>query len=163
MRSPYQILAFPFIKEGEDYSYAIFKRKDMGIWQGIAGGGEEGESPIDTVKREAYEETSITLDAEYIRLASVATIPAKNIYGEKWEKEFIMIPEISFGIEVFSKELVIGEEHSEYIWTDLQGSLEKLNYDSNKSAIWELDYRLKNMKSEKEIKDNISFIRDIIK
>ncbi len=163
MRSPYQILAFPFIKEGKNYSYAIFKRKDMGIWQGIAGGGEEGEKPIDTVKREAFEEISISPEAEYIRLASVTTIPAKNIHGIKWGKEIIMIPEISFGIRVFSKELVIGKEHSEYMWTDLQGALDKLKYDSNKSAIWELEYRLKNMKSKKEIKNNISFIRDIVK
>ncbi len=163
MRSPYQILAFPFIKEDEDYIYAIFKRKDMGIWQGIAGGGEEGERPIDTVKREVHEELSIISDMEYIRLASTTTIPAENIHGIKWGKELIMIPEISFGVRVSTKELVIKEEHTEYMWTNLQGALEKLNYDSNKSAIWELDYRLKNMKSEKEIRNNVSFIRDIMK
>ncbi len=163
MRSPYQILAFPFIKEGENYYYAIFKRKNTGIWQGVAGGGEEGERPIDTVKREVYEEISVSSGVEYIRLASTTTIPAENIRGMEWGKEIVMIPEISFGIKVFSKDLVIGEEHSEYIWTNLQDAMEKLRYDSNKSAIWELDYRLKNIESEKGVKNNISLVLDTIK
>jgi ADP-ribose pyrophosphatase YjhB (NUDIX family) len=36
--------------------YAVFKRTDGGCWQGIAGGGEKGETPLQAAQREALEE-----------------------------------------------------------------------------------------------------------
>lgn len=42
MRAPYQVLVLPFKKENGNIKYSILKRKDMKVWQGIAGGGEEG-------------------------------------------------------------------------------------------------------------------------
>ncbi|MDP2946879.1 MAG: NUDIX domain-containing protein, partial [Nanoarchaeota archaeon] len=57
MRAPFQILIFPFIKDKVGYLYAIFKRSDLGFWQGISGGGEDAETPIEAVKRELFEET----------------------------------------------------------------------------------------------------------
>ncbi len=47
MRAPYQVLIFPSIKEDSKYYYAIFKRRDLGIWQGIAGGGEGAGLPAE--------------------------------------------------------------------------------------------------------------------
>lgn len=143
MRAPYQVLIFPFIKEGEKYYYAIFKRKDLGMWQGIAGGGEGNEEPIETMRRELYEETSINKEARYIRLASMTTIPAVNICGLKWG-DVVMIPEFAFGVEAQSRKLEISNEHTEYLWLSYEDAIDKLKYDSNKSALWELDYRLKN-------------------
>lgn len=142
-RSPYQVLVFPFIKEKGEYYYAVFKRKDMDIWQGLTGGGEGEESPLETMRREAYEEAAIK-KSPYIRLASIATIPAANIRGFIWGKEIIMIPEFAFGVELFSKELKISSEHSHYLWLSCAEAIKKLKYESNKLALWELDYRLKN-------------------
>lgn len=144
MRAPYQILAFPFIKEDEEYQYAIFKRKDLNIWQGIAGGGEDNEDLVATMKREAFEKALIDKEAPFVRLASFCTIPTVNICGLKWGKKIIMIPEFAFGIKVLSRRLTAGAEHSEYLWLDCEDAIKKLEYDSNKSALWELDYRLKN-------------------
>ncbi len=56
MRAPYQVLIFPYIKTDDSIQYAIFNRSDYGYWQGIAGGGEDGEIPIESAKREAFEE-----------------------------------------------------------------------------------------------------------
>lgn len=56
MRAPYQVLIFPYIKTDESIQYGIFNRSDYGYWQGIAGGGEDGETPIESAKREAFEE-----------------------------------------------------------------------------------------------------------
>ncbi|OOR05704.1 NUDIX pyrophosphatase, partial [Bacillus mycoides] len=47
MRAPYQVLIFPYIKTDDSIQYAIFNRSDYGYWQGIAGGGEDGETPIE--------------------------------------------------------------------------------------------------------------------
>lgn len=52
MRAPYQVLIFPYIKTTDSIQYAIFNRSDYSYWQGIAGGGEVGEIPIESAKRE---------------------------------------------------------------------------------------------------------------
>ncbi len=144
IRAPHQVLILPFVKEGKKYYYAIFKRKDMNIWQFIAGGGEGNEKPIKTMRREAYEEASINKKSHYIKLASITTIPAVNIHGLIWGKKIIMIPEFAFGVELPSRKLKLSDEHTEHLWLSCEDAIKKLRYDSNKSAVWELDYRLKN-------------------
>ena len=144
MKIPYQILVLPFVREREKYYYAIFKRKDLNIWQFIAGGGEGNEKPIETAKREAYEEAGIDRRSRYIRLASICAIPAVNICGLKWGKKIIMIPEFAFGVELPSRKLKISNEHTQHLWLSCEDAINKLEWDSNKVALWELDHRLKN-------------------
>lgn len=156
MRAPYQVLIFPFIKGKDKYYYAIFERKDLSIWQGLAGGGEGDEVPFEAARREAYEEAGIDQNAHYIRLSSITTIPAVNICGLLWGN-VVMIPEFSFGVEVRSRELKIRDEHIQYLWLSCNDAIDKLRYDSNKSALWELDYRLKNGLAG--IKENIQAIK----
>jgi dATP pyrophosphohydrolase len=144
MRAPLQVIVFPFIKEEAGYLYAIFKRKDMAVWQAIAGGAEDEEGPLEAAKREANEEAAIDLNSSYFRLSALATIPAVNIGGLKWGSEIIMIPEIAFGVEMLTKDFQISHEHTEFGWFSCEEAMGKLRYDSNKSALWELDYRLKN-------------------
>jgi len=158
MRLPYQVLIIPFIKQGSEYYYAVFKRKDWGIWQFIAGGGEGSETPLQTMKREVKEETSIDGKFSHVRLATVNTIPAANIRGLMWGKDIAVIPEFAFGIELVSREIKISKEHTEYLWLKYQDAVKKLKYDSNKTALWELDYRLKN-NNFKGIKNNIRAIK----
>lgn len=57
--------------------YAIFKRSDYGYWQGLAGGGEEGETPT---KREAFEEACFTRDY-HIALDSSSSLAVENVVG----------------------------------------------------------------------------------
>lgn len=159
MRAPYQVLVFPFIKEEGKYYYAIFKRRDLDIWQGLAGGNEANETPLEAAKREAYEEAAIDKNSRYIRLASITTIPAVNICGLRWD-DIIMIPEFSFGVEVRTKKLKIGSEHTQYLWLSCNDAINKLRYDSNKSALWELNYRLKN--GFDGIKRNIQVIKKFL-
>jgi len=158
MRTPFQVLIFPYIKERGEYYYAIFRRKDMNIWQGIAGGGEEKERPIGAAKREANEEALIDKKSKYIRLTALTTIPATNIHGLIWGKGIIMVPEFSFGVEVPSRKLKLSDEHTQCIWLNCKNALKRLKYDSNKSALWELDFRLKN-KSFKDATENTQKLR----
>jgi dATP pyrophosphohydrolase len=143
MRFPYQVLIFPFVKKKNKYFYAIFKRADLGVWQGIAGGGEEGEKPLETAKREAYEEAGIDKKSRYVRLSAISTTPTVKICGFKWGKDIIMVPEFTFGVELFSQTLKIAREHTEVIWCGIEEALKKLEWDSNKAALWELNYRLR--------------------
>ena len=57
MRAPYQVLVFPYYKGDKGIEYAIFNRSDADYdyWQGIAGGGEDGETIIESVQRESWE------------------------------------------------------------------------------------------------------------
>lgn len=142
MRAPFQVLLFPYIKEGDEYLYAIFKRADFGFWQGLSGGGEDAETPDGAVRREAYEEAGIDRGSSYIRLSSMTTIPAEYVGGKKWGEDIVMIPECAFGLEMTSKVLNISNEHSEYSWVSFKDAIKMLKYDSNKSAVWELHHRL---------------------
>lgn len=142
MRAPFQVLVFPFINEKGGYLYAIFKRKDFEFWQGISGGGEDNETPPETAKRESFEEAQIGKESKYIQLDSMATIPVANIHNHKWDEGILVLPEYSFGVEVFSKDLKIEKEHSDYQWLTYEEAKELLKYDSSKSALWELNHRL---------------------
>ena len=139
MRAPFQVLIFPFIKDQNEYHYCLFRRADLNIWQAIAGGGQNSETPLEAAKRESFEEALINPNSNFIRLSSLTTIPAVSIKGLLWN-DIVMIPEIAFAVELESKNIKIGQEHAEYQWNTYEKAKTKLKYDSNKSALWEIDY-----------------------
>lgn len=147
MRSPYQVLVFPYyIQKDGGILYAIFKRHDLNVWQAIAGGGEEGETPLGTAKREAFEEAGISTKSKITQLSSVASIPVIAISGFIWGDNTIVIPEYSFGVELRSKKTQLNDEHPSVEWLTYEEAVERLKWDSNRTALWELDYRIKNKK-----------------
>jgi dihydroneopterin triphosphate diphosphatase len=149
-RSPYQILVIPFYKQKDgNVLYALFKREDMKVWQGIAGGGEKGESPIETARREASEEANISPKSKMIQLSSVASIPVVAISGFLWGEDVLVIPEHSFGVKINQQKIKLSKEHLKYQWFTYDDAMEKLNWDSNKTALWELNYRIETNKLEK--------------
>ncbi|MDP8228559.1 MAG: NUDIX pyrophosphatase [Candidatus Electryoneaceae bacterium] len=144
-RSPFQVLVLPFYLNSDAVRlYAVFKRIDFktDCWQFIAGGGESNETPLETAKREAFEEGGIDPDSEYIPLGSMATIPVVNICGFQWGDDVLVIPEYCFGVNVLNPKLTISSEHSEYRWLPYEKAVGLLRWDSNKNGLWELDYRL---------------------
>jgi dATP pyrophosphohydrolase len=145
-RAPFQVLVFPYrISESGKREYALFKRSDSNIWQGIAGGGEANETPAYAAIRESREEAGISRDLDYLRLDSIAHIPVTDVAGEfYWGKECYVIPEYSFGVRISKTKFVISSEHTEYKWVSILEALEMLKWESNKTAIWELDKRLGN-------------------
>lgn len=144
MRQAYQTLIIPYVFKKGKPMFFIFKRKDFKIWQFVSGGGEDNETPEDTASRELCEEVGVCVPKKrFVRLSSITTIPAEFVGGVRWGKNVIMIPEIAFAIEVESK-LQLGEEHSQHKLVTYYEAVSMLKYDSNKSALWELNYRLKN-------------------
>lgn len=148
MRSAYQILAFPFYRKEGEPLFALFRRSDDKAWQGIAGGGEDGESPFETAKRESEEEADISSGSKIIQLSSIASIPVEYVAGFLWGDDVLVIPEYTFGIELDSKDMKISHEHSQYRWFTFEEALKQLKWDSNKTALWELNHRIKNNKLE---------------
>ena len=118
----------------------------MDAWQFIAGGGEdEDETVIISAKREAYEEANIDKDCKYVSLDTQSSIPtycfkeARQIWGE----DCLVIPEYSFAVMIDSTILNLSHEHTEYEWVDYETAIKRLRYDSNKTALWELDNKIK--------------------
>lgn len=145
-RAKMQVLVIPFLPQGEFILYCIFRRADMGIWQFIAGGGEAGEAPLEAAKRETREETGIERDAAFYPLDSICSIPTQ-CFSEKSRKEWgeacLVIPEYAFAVKVNSTRVVLSAEHGEYRWVDYLTALRLLKFDSNKTALWELDQKIK--------------------
>ncbi len=148
-RAPFQILVIPYRRTPEGLRYAVLRRRDIGIRQFIAGGGEDQESPEEAARREAFEEAGIPPDAPLLRLDSVASIPVMHFRERHlWGPDRYVIPEYAFGIECSDENLSISDEHTEYQWLDYRGADERLRFDSNRTALWELDRRLLNNREE---------------
>src|SRR5947199_5868620 len=101
-RAAFQVLVIPFrVDTNGAPRYLLFKRSDLDVWQWIAGGGEDDEEPEHAARREAFEEAGIPKDACLMRLASLASIPARH-FAERhlWGDDIFVIPEFSFGVEV---------------------------------------------------------------
>ena len=104
-------------KTDDSIQYAIFNRSDYGYWQGIAGGGEDGEIPIESAKREAFEEAGITRECPYIQLDSVSSLPVEDVVGGfLLGDEVYVIKEFSFGVKVPNKHISLSKEHLHYKW-----------------------------------------------
>lgn len=147
MREPYQILSIPYRVVDGTPLFCVFRRADSSYWQFIAGGGENGETPIEAAKRETIEEISI--DPKNIKqLTCVAYIPAEVIAENRrkhWDKNTFVIPEYTFVFECDS-DLTLSKEHSEYKWLTYDEARKLLKWDSNKVAMYEVKCRLENKK-----------------
>ena len=145
MRKPKQVLVFLYRKNENNLNeYCIFYRKKLNFWQGLSGGVEDNETLIETVKRETLEETGIKIDNMY-QLSSISSIPVVDITKESsWDNDVYVVPEYSFGVPLENHDIHLSSEHKEYKWCLFDEAYEKLKFDSNKTALWELNQRLLN-------------------
>ena len=144
MRIPKQVLIIPYRIIDNKIEYCIFKRKDMDAWQWIAGGAEDfDEDIIASAKREFFEETSIK-DAQIQQLEMTCKIPVVNVVKDFiWGEDVFYSEEYSFAVNITDEKIQLSNEHTEYKWVDYKEAKSLLRYDSNKSALWELDVKLK--------------------
>ena len=144
-RAPFQVLVFPYrLRPGTGYEYAVFKRADLGFWQGIAGGGEDAETPLEAAKREALEEGGIPRESRYLALDSTATIPVVDIVGGLlWGDDVLVVPEHCFGVEADGLEITLSREHLEARWVGYEAASALLKYENNRMALWELEMKLR--------------------
>ena len=144
-RAPFQVLVFPYRYAADKApEYAIFERSDTGFWQAIAGGGKVGETVLEAAKRETFEEAGIPLESEYLSLDSMATIPVIWICGYLyWGEDVLVVPEHCFGVLVQDHEIALSKEHINFRWVSYDEARDLLKWDSNRNALWELDWRLR--------------------
>lgn len=144
MRAPFQVLAIPYRVSNNSILYCIFHRADCNQWQFIAGGGEDEETPLDAAKRETREESGVSSN-KWINLRSLSYIPATVIsekHRKHWDKGIYVIPEHTFGFECKCN-IKLSNEHTEYVWLPYDEAIRKLTWDSNRTALYELNCLLK--------------------
>ena len=142
-RQPFQVLVFPYRFDGEgNLQFALFKRVNGDYWQAISGGGEREEQPLDAARRESSEEAGISSDNPFLSLLSQSCLPAVNVVGLIWGEDVFLIPEFCFAVKLSHCDLKISDEHSEYRWMGYEEAMSSLKWESNKTALWELNYRL---------------------
>jgi len=142
-RAPFQILVFPYRRRGDEFDFALFRRTDDGFWQGIAGGGEDGETPLEAAIRETQEESGISGLATFVRLDTVSSVPVICFRDSPaWGEKVYVIPEYGFGADADGQEIRLSPEHSTFGWFGFEEATQKLQYDGNRTALWELHRRL---------------------
>ncbi len=129
-----------WLSEAREPKYAAFKRNGAGesYWQWIAGGGESGETPLEAARRESCEEARIPKSARFTALKSITSIPVFNFERTGWPDDLDVILEYAFAVEVCDPVLTLSDEHVEYRWFNYAKAIEVLRWDSNKTALWEL-------------------------
>jgi len=143
-RSPFQVIVLPFRKtiHGK-IDFAVFNRSDNRFWQFISGGGEEDETWEQAAKREAWEEGGIPTILTFLPLQTEATVPVYHFAEHiNWPKNLYVIREHSFAVDCNGINLKISDEHSDFKWLEYEEALSRLHWDSNKTALWELNLRL---------------------
>ena len=145
-RAKYQVLVLPYRNQDNKTLYCIFKRSDMDAWQFIAGGGEtEDASPLISAKREANEEAGISCDKLFHALETTSSIStegfkkARLVCGEAC----LVIPEYCFAVELPDGAITLSREHTSFEWVDYATAVQRLKYDSNKVALWELENKIR--------------------
>lgn len=144
-RAKYQVLVIPYCIDNGKVQFCLFRRCDIDVWQFIAGGGEDEDiSIIESAKREAFEEAGISKTCDYFKLDTCCSIPSNCFKNAEaiWGKECFVIPEYTFAVSVASTSLQLSQEHTEYNWLPYLEAQKVLQYDSNKTALWELNRRI---------------------
>jgi len=144
-RAPFQVLVYPYhkVRNGQ-IEYALMKRSDAGYWQGIAGGGEDAEKPLDAAKRETFEESGIPSTSDFMQLDTIEPVPVTEFRDSHlWGDYVYVIPQYCFGVTSQNIQITISREHTEYRWFTYEQAHKLLKYDGNKTALWELNQRLK--------------------
>lgn len=147
MRAPFQVIVFPyrFIPANQP-EYLILFRKTVrfgDFWQAISGGGEDDETPLQAAIRETEEETGLTPNAPFFRLEMMSMLPANVATNQMlWGPDVLVVPEYAFAVQVGQDPIQISAEHDEYRWCTYEQAQELLLWDSNRNALWELNYRI---------------------
>jgi dihydroneopterin triphosphate diphosphatase len=133
----------PWRRGARGFEVAVFHRTDYDVWQFVSGGGEDGETPEVAARREGHEEARIPLAAPYLRLDTVASVPACWFRAwPRWPAHILVVPEYAFAVDTGDHEPRLSDEHHTLRWCSRDEAMDLLRFDSNRTALWELHERL---------------------
>lgn len=142
MRAPFQILAIPYRIDGAGMTFAALRRADDGHWQGVAGGGEVGETPFQAAIRECTEEVGVGSPGRVLSLQTRGSVAVEHFAARAdWPARIFVIPEYCFALNCTGEDVVLSREHTEFRWGTYESIKAILYWDSNKTALWEINQR----------------------
>jgi dihydroneopterin triphosphate diphosphatase len=145
-RAPFQVLVYPYRRRPDaELEIALFRRVEGGYWQGIAGGGDEGETPEDAARREAREEAGIEPAGPWIALKPVLSVPVNVIRPDlrrHWPGWLTTIPCHPFAVESPQGSIRLSAEHAEFRWVGRDQARELVHWDTDRMALAALDVAL---------------------
>lgn len=145
-RAPFQTLIIPYRPASNGgWAYLLMRRADAGYWQPVAGGGEGSESREQAARREAREEAGVPQETTLLQLVTMEHIRVTEFKDSPaWGEDVYVIPQYCFGAAVQPDwEPTLSHEHSEYGWFSFEEAHSLLRFDGNRTALWELDRRLR--------------------
>jgi dATP pyrophosphohydrolase len=138
-RAPFQVLVFPYrISLDGTAEVAVFQRANGGYWQGIAGGGDEGETPEQAARREAFEEAGIETAEGWLALKPVLSVPVNVIRPAErrhWPRWLSVIPCYPFGVGAGAGPIRLSPEHTEHRWTSVDDARALVRWDNDRIAL----------------------------
>jgi dATP pyrophosphohydrolase len=146
-RLPHQVLVYlhtPPGPGGEILYLLLLRHPDrFGIWQGVTGGQEEGETVADAAAREVREETGFPAQAaEVLPFASPHTFPLEGPF-RRFYPGHDRVTEHRFHLPVPMRDPVLDPaEHVAFRWCGLAEALDRLHWASNRQALEELHQSL---------------------
>jgi dihydroneopterin triphosphate diphosphatase len=146
LRAPIQVLVLPYKISNDTVEYCVFRRSDARYWQFIAGGGEDKETPLEAAQREAHEEAALEKTLCWHPLTSAFYVPANCISTQQrqhWPHDIFVLPEYCFAVNAENATIKISAEHTEFIWASFEKANELLHWETNKTALFELDHRIR--------------------
>ena len=100
-----------------------------GHWDFVKGKMEKNEKPLQTVIREAREETGIS-DLNFLDGFE------ENIeYEFQFEGELIHKKVIFYLAKTSTEKIILSHEHLDFVWLDYRNALEKITYQNAKSIL----------------------------
>ena len=100
-----------------------------GHWDFVKGKMEKGENPLDTLVREAKEETGIS-DLNFVEGFE------ENIeYDFQFEGELIHKKVVFYLAKTNTEKITISHEHLDFVWLDYKSAFEKTTYQNAKSVL----------------------------
>lgn len=144
MRQPQNIHVYLYRKVRDEVEYAIFQRADdPKCWQGVSGGVEEGETVEQGALRELFEEAGVSEKVPLYPLDTASSLPS-TIFSmhEQWGRDVVVCPLIFFAAP-YEGEITLSHEHLEVRWCNFQAAYDLVYWHDQKTALWELDERLR--------------------
>lgn len=143
-RMPYHVHIFPYRERGNGTEFALFQRSDRtDVWQGICGGGESGESLLQSAYRECREEGGIEIPGPLYMLDSISFMRSTVFpeWMESWGRDVIVLPMYFFGMP-YEGEITLSEEHLQFRWCTFAEADALMRMPDQNTALWELSQRL---------------------
>ncbi len=133
---PIKIQSIVYHKGSDGLKVLLLKRspEDGAFWQTVTGTLEINESILESRKRELKEEAGIE-EANF----------SDEIYRFSWTKKDYTVVELVYAAEVFSMNVILSTEHTEYMWLPLKEAIDKVEKQNTKDSLNEFMNKIINV------------------